>query len=183
MAYPPWLMQYKTAGIYFQKKDEDTYRVIRAHSERVPGMKYPRLVIDEYIGTATKDGGLVPYMPKVKGAVAVKRYGLYWLVGKVAQPAFLGPGFCQGYLLFAYGDCGRQFWKMDWISEEIEYREVDAFESQRIATGLGHSLGKRYGDDYRSLILLASFYCRVLVNGQWRDVYPEGWREKLHGLV
>lgn len=45
MAYPDWLMRYKEKGIYFQKKDDDTYRVIRAHSERVPGKKHPRLVV------------------------------------------------------------------------------------------------------------------------------------------
>jgi hypothetical protein len=36
-------------------------------------------VIDEYIGTATREGGLVPYMPKVKGEVAVRRWGMYHL--------------------------------------------------------------------------------------------------------
>ncbi len=183
MPYPPWLMKYKKPGIYFQKKDDKTYRVIRAHSERVPGKKYPKLVIDEYIGTATEAHGLVPYMPKVKGAVVVKRYGLYSLVSKFLRTERLGPGFCQGYLFFAYGTCTKQVWDLDWISEVSPYEHVEVCEARRVARGLHSSLSKRLGDDYEQLILLSSFYYRVQVNGQWKEACPQGWQEILTHYV
>lgn len=183
MPYPPWLMKYKKPGIYFQKKDEKTYRVIRAHSERVPEKKYPKLVVDEYIGTATEERGLVPYMPKVKGEVIVKRYGLYWLVNTFLQTQRRGPGFCPGYLLFAYGKRTREIWELDWISEVYEYRETGDFEAKRVALGLENSLRKRLGGDYDPLILLSSFFYRVQVHGQWKDACPQGWHEMLENYI
>jgi len=41
MAYPDWVLKHKVPGTYVQKKDEDTYRIYRGHSERRPGKTYP----------------------------------------------------------------------------------------------------------------------------------------------
>lgn len=181
MAYPDWLMRYKRKGIYFQKKDEDTYRVIRAHSERVPGKKHPRLVIDEYIGTATREGGLVPYMPKVKGELSVKRYGMYFLVFERLRPSHLGKGLAQGYLLWAYGASGREYWEADWASEGEQYIEVSRFEAERIARALESLLRSELGQRYEQVVALAPFCYRVFVNGRWMDVLARGWQEALGG--
>lgn len=179
MAYPDWLMRYKEKGIYFQKKDDDTYRVIRAHSERVPGRKHPRLVIDEYIGTATREGGLVPYMPKVKGEVAVRRWGMYHLVYERLRPTRLGDGLCQGYLLYAYGTAGREAWEGDWASEGNEYLQVGRPEAERVARGLESSLRSALGPLYDQVVALAPFAYKVRVNGRWIVVSAPGWAELL----
>lgn len=179
MAYPDWLLQYKEKGIYFQKKDEDTYRVIRAHSERVPGKKYPRLVIDEYIGTATREGGLVPYMPKIKGTIAVKRYGMYFLVYERLRLKYLGKGLCQGYLLYTYGSVSSLHWEADWANEHHRYTEVAFSEAERVARALESLLRSALGPVYEQVVTLAPFCYRVFVNGKWRTVLPAGWAELL----
>lgn len=181
MAYPDWLMKYKRKGIYFQKKDDDTYRVIRAHSERVPGKKHPRLVIDAYIGTATRTGGLVPYLPKVKGEVLVKRYGMYFLVYERLRPLLLGEGLAQGYLWWAYGSSDRVAWEADWVSEHEQYTHVGRFEAQRIARALESLLRKELGNRYEQAVALAPFCYRVFANGKWLDVFPQGWAQVLEG--
>lgn len=179
MAYPDWLMRYKEKGVYFQKKDEDTYRVIRAHSERVPGKKHPKLVIDEYIGTATREGGLVPYMPKVKGDVAVRRFGMYHLVHERLRPTRLGAGLCQGYLLYAYGTADRAAWEADWAGETDQWRQVDRPEAERVARALESLLRSALGPLYGQLLALAPFVYKVLVNGRWVVVSAPGWAELL----
>jgi hypothetical protein len=181
MAYPDWLMRYKEKGIYFQKKDDDTYRVIRAHSERVPGKKHPRLVIDEYIGTATREGGLVPYMPTVKGEVSIKRYGMYFLVFERLKPSRLGAGLVQGYLLWAYGSPGHECWEADWASEREEYVEVSRLEAGRVARALESLLRSELGPRYERIVALAPFCYRLFVNGKWMDIFAQGWGEALGG--
>lgn len=82
MAYPEWVLRHKQPGMYVQKKDDDTYRIYRAHSERRPGKKYPVLVTDEYIGTITREHGLIRTPVKLKGDVLVKRYGGFCLYSR-----------------------------------------------------------------------------------------------------
>ena len=71
MAYPDWVMQHKSKGMYVNKVNEETYRIYRGHSERVAGTKKVTRIVDEYIGTITKSGGLLRTKGKVKGPVKV----------------------------------------------------------------------------------------------------------------
>jgi len=79
MPYPDWVLKHKKPGMYVQKKDDHTYRIYRGHSERRPDKPYPVLVTDEYIGTITKEKGLIPAKVTIKGEVfqAVEASPLY----------------------------------------------------------------------------------------------------------
>ena len=54
--YPDWATKYKRQGTILRKKNNDSYLLFSAHSERQKGKKYPVLVQEELIGTITKDG-------------------------------------------------------------------------------------------------------------------------------
>ena len=54
--YPDWATKYKRQGTILRKKNNDSYLLFSAHSERQKGKKYPVLVQEELIGTRTKDG-------------------------------------------------------------------------------------------------------------------------------
>lgn len=71
MAYPDWAMTYKKKGFYVNKVNDETYRLYKGHSERVPGTNKVNHIVDEYIGTIYKSRRLVKSRPKVKGTVQV----------------------------------------------------------------------------------------------------------------
>lgn len=54
--YPDWATKYKRQGTILRKKNNDSYLLFSAHSERQKGKKYPVLVQEELIGTITKNG-------------------------------------------------------------------------------------------------------------------------------
>lgn len=54
--YPDWATKYKRQGTILRKKNNDSYLLFSAHSERQKGKKYPVLIQEELIGTITKDG-------------------------------------------------------------------------------------------------------------------------------
>ena len=54
--YPDWATKYKRQGTILRKKNDNSYLLFSAHSERQKGKKYPVLVQEELIGTITKDG-------------------------------------------------------------------------------------------------------------------------------
>ena len=54
--YPDWATKYKRPGTILRKKNNDSYLLFSAHSERQKGKKYPVLIQEELIGTITKDG-------------------------------------------------------------------------------------------------------------------------------
>ena len=54
--YPDWASKYKRPGTILRKKNDNSYLLFSAHSERQKGKKYPVLVQEELIGTITKDG-------------------------------------------------------------------------------------------------------------------------------
>lgn len=54
--YPDWATKYKRPGTILRKKNNDSYLLFSAHSERQKGKKYPVLVQEELIGTITKEG-------------------------------------------------------------------------------------------------------------------------------
>ena len=54
--YPNWATKYKRPGTILRKKNDNSYLLFSAHSERQKGKKYPVLVQEELIGTITKDG-------------------------------------------------------------------------------------------------------------------------------
>lgn len=54
--YPNWATKYKRPGTILRKKNNDSYLLFSAHSERQKGKKYPVLIQEELIGTITKDG-------------------------------------------------------------------------------------------------------------------------------
>ena len=54
--YPDWATKYKRPGTILRKKNDNSYLLFSAQSERQKGKKYPVLVQEELIGTITKDG-------------------------------------------------------------------------------------------------------------------------------
>ena len=54
--YPDWATKYKRPGTILRKKNDNSYLLFSAHSERQKGKKYPVLVQEELIGTITNDG-------------------------------------------------------------------------------------------------------------------------------
>ena len=54
--YPDWAVKHKRPGTILRKKNNDSYLLFSAHSERQKGKKYPVLVQEELIGTITKEG-------------------------------------------------------------------------------------------------------------------------------
>ena len=54
--YPDLATKYKRPGTILRKKNDNSYLLFSAHSERQKGKKYPVLVQEELIGTITKDG-------------------------------------------------------------------------------------------------------------------------------
>lgn len=54
--YPDWATKYKRPGTILRKKNDNSYLLFSAHSERQKGKKYPVLVQEELIGTITEDG-------------------------------------------------------------------------------------------------------------------------------
>lgn len=54
--YPDWATKYKSPETILRKKNDNSYLLFSAHSERQKGKKYPVLVQEELIGTITKDG-------------------------------------------------------------------------------------------------------------------------------
>jgi len=124
MPYPPWVMEHKKKGMYVNRINESTYRIYRAHSERIKGTGKVRRVVDEYIGTITEKGGLVPTQPKIKGEVRTVRYGgyaiLWWfcrtqLEGVLKRLGEDGPAVAASALLHAlYGDDSPFLYGCDW---------------------------------------------------------------------
>lgn len=54
--YPDWATKYKKPGTILRKKNNNSYLLFSAHSERRKGKKYPVLVQEELIGTITEFG-------------------------------------------------------------------------------------------------------------------------------
>ena len=186
MAYPEWLMKYKTKGIYFQKRDNDTYRMIKAHSERHSGRKYPVLVTDEYLGTVSKEGGFVPSMPSVKGIPLLKRNGLWFIVRKL-HPLFDAATIVTPYLFLAYGDHGDEAYVHDWVSEETPFgRWPPQGESERRSRAIRARISRRLGPDMERILFLSGFVEKAYVNNRWVQCrLPEDWERLLerHGII
>lgn len=180
MAYPDWVLKHKEPGMYVQKKDEDTYRIYRGHSERRPGKAYPVLVTDEYIGTITREAGLVRTPVNIKGAVLVKRYGGFCLLLSLCQQ--LADRLSQKYgdqslfldacMRVLYGHSSVLFYESDWMSEHHPGlifpvgAELES-ESIRIATGMASTLEKRFGMETQHVLYTAGCLYRVWINNRW----------------
>jgi len=180
MAYPDWVLKHKYPGMYVQKKDEHTYRIFRGHSERRPGKRYPVLVTDEYIGTITKEHGLIRTKPKIKGEVLVKRYGGYCLLWNLCRvqverlirqygDASVFLEACMGVL---YGESSDLRYAGDWMSEH--YRGLQfplegpaAREAARIAEGMHTTVSSRFGGQRQAVLDAAASIYRVNINGMW----------------
>lgn len=186
MAYPDWLLKYKAKGIYFQKQDEETYRMIQAHSERRVGRKYPVLVTDEYLGTVTKEGGFIPSRPSVKGVPLVKRNGFWFVVRKV-HPLFDAATLVTPYLFLAYGEHGAVGYAHDWVSEETPLVQWPAHgESERRSRAIRGRLSRRLGADMERILFLSGFVETIYVNNRWvQGKLPEEWKPLLqrHGII
>jgi hypothetical protein len=180
MAYPDWVLKYKEPGMYVQKKDEDTYRIYRGHSERRPGKTYPVLVTDEYIGTITRAGGLVRTPVNIKGAVRVKRYGGFRLLHCLCQPLAEGLSrkhgdhslFLDACMRTLYGHSSTLLYETDWMSEHYPAMQFPIgagleSESARVATGMASTLQKRFGAETRQVLDAAGRLYRVWINNRW----------------
>lgn len=180
MPYPDWVLKYKEPGTYVQKKDDNTYRIYRGHSERRPGKTYPVLVTDEYIGTITRESGLVRTPANIKGAVLVKRFGGFRLLLSLCQPLADGLSRKHGdHALFVdacmrtlYGHASALLYETDWMSEHWPalHVPVDAgleSESDRVATGMASTLQKRFGAKTPQVLDAAGRLYRVWINTRW----------------
>jgi hypothetical protein len=180
VAYPDWVLKHKGPGMYVQKKDEDTYRIYRGHSERRPGKAYPVLVTDEYIGTITREAGLVRTQVHLKGAVLVKRYGGFCLLLSLCRPLadglFRTTGdhslFLDACMRVLYGHSSTLLYESDWMSEHHPGlmfpvgTELEA-ESARVATGMASTLEKRFGRERGQVLHAAGCLYRVWINNRW----------------
>jgi len=205
MAYPQWVLKYKKPGMYVQKKDDHTYRIYRGHSERRPGKSYPVLITDEYIGTITKEKGLVYSQPKVKGVVTVKRFGGFSLLSGICraladqlkskyggETLFLDA--CQQVL---YGESSNVLYTADWMSEyapglHFPVGSEQKRETIRIARGMETTLEKRFGREKSAVLEAVQCIYRVKVNRRWvtsdessavwvREAYGVTWEGGFHG--
>lgn len=184
MAYPDWVMKHKKKGMYVNKVNETTYRIYRGHSERVKGTDKVKRVVDEYIGTITEAGGLIPTKAKVKGEVRSLRYGGYGLLrwfchsqieGILGRCGPLGPPLFVGAALqLLYGRADALAYEGDWLSmmhPDIPFPldgEVER-ESLRMARGMRSTLSSALGEDLDEVVRASAYVCRVWVNGRWVD--------------
>jgi hypothetical protein len=180
MAYPDWVLKYKEPGWYVQIKDQDTYRIYRGHSERRPGKPYPVLVTDEYIGTITREAGLVRTPVNLKGAVRVKRYGGFCLLLSLCRPLADGLHhrhgdhslFLDACMRVLYGHSSALLYESDWMSEQhpglvLPIAAGLESESARVATGMASTLQKHFGTETRQVLDAAGCLYRVWINNQW----------------
>lgn len=189
MAYPDWVMRHKKKGMYVNKVNETTYRIYRGHSERVKGTDKVRRVVDEYIGTITEAGGLVPTKAKVKGAVRSLRSGGYALIrwfcrsqmdGILRRRAADGAAIVAAAVLqVLYGEANELVYENDWVSVvhpglSFPLEPALAAEAARVARGMGSTLSSALGDGLGGLLQASGYVCRVWVNGQWVDAEIPG---------
>jgi len=180
MAYPDWVLKHKKPGMYVQKKDADTYRIYRGHSERRPGKTYPVLVTDEYIGTITREAGLVRTPVNIKGAVMVKRFGGFCLLLSLCHPLVQGLSrkhggqalFLDASMRILYGHSSSLLYESDWMSERFPGQTLPVgaeleSESARVAQGMVSTLEKRFGKDSREVLHAAGCLYRLWVNNRW----------------
>lgn len=181
MAYPDWVMTHKKKGLYVNKVNDETYRLYKGHSERVPGTNTVKRIVDEYIGTIYKSRGLVKSQPKVKGTVRVLRYGLSCLLYQLfyQYTAYLKRThaqsadelFVQGLLRYQYGPSGNWWYSHDWLSLRypgltLPDRGEDTVIS-RMQPMLGDTMESRFGKEVQPVIEAAARLYRVEVNGRW----------------
>jgi len=197
MPYPDWVLTHKKPGMYVQKKDDHTYRIYRGHSERRPDKPYPVLVTDEYIGTITKEKGLIPAKVTIKGEVLVKRFGGFRLMSHVFRE--LARTLLKQYadqrvfltscMLVLYGRSSQALYAADWMSEaygglEFPLEQQYVGEAERIATGMHSSLASRFGDETAQVLESVAAVYRVRVNGVWVTSATAGsdWVVQKYGI-
>ncbi len=189
MPYPDWVMQHKTKGLYVNKVNEETYRLYRGHSQRIPGTNKVKRIVDEYIGTITKSEGLKRTQPKVKGSVRVLRYGRSCVLSQL-MPQYtrqlkqvIGPhweaAYVWGLLLHQYGESAVSWYRYDWLSERYPGVELSGAhlkqEALRMTVMLDDKLRQRFGAALPRMLEIADRIYRVHVNGQWvtSELEPE----------
>lgn len=197
MAYPDWVLKYKEPGMYVKKKDDSTYRLYRGHSERRPDKPYPVLVTDEYIGTITKEHGLVRTKPNIKGEVLVKRYGGYCLLYTLyrSQAEHLikrhgdGSVFLEACMRVLYGTSGDLLYRSDWMSEHCRglhfpLAGTAAHEAARTAQGLHTSLSSHFGAQKQAVLEAAASIYQVNINRMWvrSSTALADWVTKVYGI-
>jgi hypothetical protein len=182
MAYPDWVMAHKPKGHYVNKVNDHTYRLYRGHSERVPGTKTVKRIVDEYIGTIYEDQGLVRSQPQVKGPIQVLRYGISCLLHQLfyRYTATLGLQhpqqqqtiFALGLLRYQYHEQASASYTQDWLSVRYpglnlsERADVEAAVS-RMQPMLADVMQRRFGDELPAVLQIAAGLYRVQVNGHW----------------
>jgi len=180
MPYPDWVLKHKEPGMYVQKKDEDTYRIYRGHSERRPGKTYPVLVTDEYIGTITREDGLIRTQVNIKGAILVKRFGGFCILLALCQPLAEGllltygdqSLFLDACMKVLYGYSSMVLYESDWMSELYPGLSFPVGmelqpEAARLATGMVSTLERRFGMERQEVLQRAGCLYRVWINNRW----------------
>lgn len=189
MPYPDWVMKHKTKGLYVNKVNEETYRLYRGHSQRIPGTNKVKRIVDEYIGTITKSEGLKRTQPKVKGQVRVLRYGRSCLLAQLIVSytrhlkQVIGSNweaaYVWGLLMHQYGESAVSWYRYDWLSERYAgVRFSGAYvkqEALRMTVMLDDKLQQRFGAEVSWMLEIADRIYRVHVNGQWvtSELEPE----------
>ncbi len=200
MAYPDWVMKHKTKGMYVNKVNDETYRLYRGHSQRVPGTNKVKRIVDEYIGTITKSEGLKKTQPKIKGPVQVLRYGRSCLLSQL-MPQYIRhlqqvvernweTAYVWGLLLSQYGESAGSWYRYDWLSVRypgLEFTDASLLqEAHRMGVMLEDKLRQRFGKDALRMVEFADRIYRVYVNGQWvtSEIEPEAVQAaRRYGIV
>lgn len=181
MPYPDWVMKYKTKGLYVNKVNDHTYRLYRGHSQRIPGTQKVKRIVDEYIGTITKEDGLMRTKPKIKGPVRVLRYGYssiaYQIFYRCTEqlrkrlPDSGDEAFVWAVLLQQYGPQGVSYYRYDWLSvrfAHLSFTDEQLYqEAVRMVPMIEDKLEKHFGADTAMMLEFAREIYRVHVNGQW----------------
>ena len=200
MSYPDWVMKHKTKGMYVNKVNDETYRLYRGHSQRVPGTNTVKRIVDEYIGTITKSEGLKKTQPKIKGPVQVLRYGRSCLLSQLMAQYIRHlqqvagskweTAYVWGLLLSQYGESAGTWYRHDWLSVRypgLEFTDASLLqEARRMSVMLEDKLKQRFGEDASRMVEFADRIYRVHVNGQWvtSEIEPEAVQAaRRYGIV
>lgn len=183
MAYPDWVLEYKKKGFYLNKVNDEKYRLYRGHSKRIKGTNKVKRIVDEYIGTITKNKGLTKAKRKVKGEITVKRSGCFSLVRFYCLKPFYSRIrksikireiiFIWSYLLLIYGDTSFEIYNSDWISEYFAHVNyfplIPEYENitYRAKTLLEKTLNLTFKKELKSILRTLSRVYMVRVNDEW----------------
>jgi hypothetical protein len=183
MAYPDWVLKFKSKGTYVQIR-KGKYFLYRGHSERVSGISYPVLKFDEYLGQVTEDDGLIPPKPTVRSGLQVFTFGPFLLIhqitGKIVSnlsavsPLSAKQLAVLAQLKLVYDRWGVSLYAGSWLSLQFpglfipkEVAHEAQFVIDRVVRMLRDKLSAVFDGSFEQLMDLAGRVYLVSVNNQW----------------